>query len=73
MSYDNIPDHPIIHNMESTGHPDGKEPPAPICPICEKECETIYKDLHKDIVGCDNCIKTYDACEIDQCFKENEE
>lgn len=62
MSYQ-IPDHPVIRNMERTGYPDGKEPEYPICPVCDQETDTYYKDKHGDIVGCDNCIKTCDAWE----------
>lgn len=32
MNYD-LPDHPVIQNMERTGYPDGKEPIFPICPV----------------------------------------
>ena len=43
MNYD-LPDHPVVQNLERTGYPDGKEPHYPRCPICGEECETIYKD-----------------------------
>ena len=56
MSYD-LPDHPVIQNMERTGYPNGKEPEYPRCPICGEECEDIYKDKDLNIVGCDICIK----------------
>ena len=57
-----IPDHPIIRNMEETGLPDRKEPPPPVCPICERECETFYtNNFTHEIVGCDNCITSDDA------------
>ena len=42
MNYD-LPDHPVIQNMERTGYPDGKEPIFPICPVCGEECEEISK------------------------------
>ena len=28
-----LPDHPIIRNLERTGYPDGKEPRYPHCPV----------------------------------------
>ena len=61
MSPNNLPDHPVIRNMERTGYPDGKEPKWPICPVCDEETDTYYKDKHGDSVGCDNCIQTSDA------------
>lgn len=66
MSPYNLPDHPVIRNMERTGYPDGKEPKWPICPVCDEETATYYKDKHGDIVGCDNCIQTADAWEEKQ-------
>ena len=42
MNYD-LPDHPVVQNMERTGYPDGKEPRCPRCPICGEEGETISK------------------------------
>lgn len=36
-----IPDHPVIRNLEATGYPDGKEPDYPHCPFCGEECETM--------------------------------
>ena len=60
-----IPDHPVIANMERTGYPDGKEPDPVLCPICGKECETIYRDrTFKAIVGCDLCIESIEPWEI---------
>lgn len=36
----------------------------PICPICDEECETIYKDKNTgDVIGCDRCIESEDAVE----------
>ena len=62
MNYD-LPDHPVIQNMERTGYPDGKEPTFPICPVCGEECEEIFRDKDLNIVGCDICIKQSDAWE----------
>lgn len=43
-------------------------PPDPkpvICPACEGECEIIYKDCDGNVLACDQCIITQDACEWD--------
>ena len=72
MSYD-IPDHPVIQNMERTGYPDGKEPTYPRCPICGAECESIYKNSDRDIVGCDVCVGTEDAWEVPACVPGKEQ
>lgn len=66
MPLHSIGDHHVIRNMEQTGYPDGKEPEAYRCPVCGKECESIFK--HKDtgeIVGCDNCIEVVDPWEVE--------
>ena len=39
------------------------EPPVPTCPICSRECSTIYKDMFGVIFGCDECVKKVDADE----------
>lgn len=45
--------------MKTYGHQDNPFPPDdpdyPCCPICGKECETIYK-IDNEVVGCDNCV-----------------
>lgn len=69
---DGIPDHPVIQNMMRTGYPDGKEPEYPRCPVCGKECETLYSDRHGSYIGCDVCIETIDAWEVPECFPESE-
>ncbi|MGM9598646.1 MAG: hypothetical protein ACI3VY_01865 [Faecousia sp.] len=51
-----VPDHPVIRNMMSSGYPDGKELSDPICPVCGEECSTVFKDIERNIVGCENCI-----------------
>lgn len=61
MSRYDVPDHPVIQNMERTGYPDGKEPKCPRCPMCDEETDTFYKTIGAEIVGCDNCIKAVDA------------
>lgn len=61
MSYYDLPDHPIVQNMERTGYPDGKEPHYPICPVCGEETDMLYKTINDEIIGCDNCIRSVDA------------
>lgn len=63
-----LPDHPVIRNMERTGYPDGKEPEEPRCPVCGAICETIYTYKGTDIVGCDICLTTKDAYDVPDCF-----
>ena len=70
--WNDVPDHPIIRNMERTGYPDGKEPPQPHCPVCGEECETIYLDRYGAYVGCDVCVETKDAWEVSDCFPGKE-
>lgn len=67
-----IPDHPVIRNLERTGYPDGKEPAYPRCPVCGEECETIYTDRIGTCVGCDICLEAKDAWEAAECFPEKE-
>lgn len=65
------PEHPVIANLMATGYPDGKEPIYPHCPICGKECETIYYTAAKgEIAGCDMCLTGKDAWEEPQCFPD---
>lgn len=67
-----LPDHPVIRNMERTGYPDGQEPDSPHCPICGKECETIYRYQNGDILGCDECLRIDDAYDVAECFPDKE-
>jgi len=59
-----IPDHPVIRAMESSGYPTGKEPKSPQCPVCDAECDTIYLDHNGDYIGCENCVTTKDAWDV---------
>lgn len=43
--------------------PPGEPENIPHCPICGKECDTIYRDRDYEIVGCEECITAYDAWE----------
>lgn len=66
FGYD-IPDHPVIRNMERTGYPDGKIPFEPTCPVCDCECNTIYTDSINEILGCDQCVdEDYDDEDLDK-------
>ncbi len=64
-------DHPVIRNMERTGYPDGKEPAYPVCPVCGAVCETICADRFGDVFGCDACVITVNAWEVEDCFPED--
>lgn len=55
-------EHPAITRAILTGYPDG-EPKYPTCPCCGKECEKIYRDKDKYVLGCDNCVNAVDAWE----------
>ena len=42
------------------------EPPVkrefiPVCPVCGKECDTVYLDYEGAVAGCDRCIFMEDA------------
>lgn len=63
-----LPDHPDIASAMRTGYPKGVEPKEPICPRCRKPCDTIYKDLTEEIVGCDLCVSSHDPWETPECF-----
>lgn len=58
-----VPDAPWIREAELHGIPPYDEGLEPQCPICGKACETIYKDVDGNEVGCDLCIQIQDACE----------
>lgn len=66
MPLHNIGDHPDIANALATGYPDGNEPEAYRCPVCDKECESIYKCKETgEIVGCDRCVDTVEPWEVE--------
>ena len=44
--------------------PYAPEPEPPICPVCDKETDTFYRDRYKEIIGCDECVSTVDAWEV---------
>lgn len=66
-----MPEHPVLQNMERTGYPDGREPSQPHCPICGAETDTIYTD-GVNVQGCPECIMTMDAWEEPECFPGKE-
>jgi len=66
--YNNL-EHPDITATLRTGYPaNHKEPEPPICPVCGRECETVYRaGRYGEIVGCDNCIIECDAWDGLEC------
>lgn len=67
-----IPEHPIIQNMERTGYPDGREPQYPHCPICGSECNTVYLNDDMEVIGCEECVRPWDAWQCMECFPEED-
>lgn len=62
MSRFSCPDHPVIRNLEQTGHPDGIAPEYPRCPICGEESDTFYYSTReREIVGCECCVMAQEA------------
>lgn len=57
-----IPDAPWIRDAERDGMPPYDDPDTS-CPICGKDCETIYTDINGDAVGCNNCLTLWEAGE----------
>ncbi len=70
MKLNDIPDHPIIRNLQGTGYPYGEEPNTMTCPKCGEDCDFYYIDWNDEIVGCENCISLWDA---DQCGRHEEQ
>lgn len=62
----NIPDHPVIANMERTGYPDGKEPRRKVylCPICGLPCNTVYSNMYGETFACNRCVNTDNAADV---------
>lgn len=65
-----IPDDPRIREAELFGTPPYDDDPEPICPVCGKECETIYTQSGEP-VGCDECLTLWEASEW--CYEHREE
>lgn len=55
-----IPDRPLEPPIEWQ-----KEP---ICPVCGKPCERVFKSKFGLIEGCDICGRWLDATEEEECF-----
>ena len=67
-----IPDDPLIQCAERTGLPPWNIPETwPVCPVCKRECEYIYRNKEFGIVGCDLCLPAVDAWEVNECFSDN--
>lgn len=66
-----IPDDPIIRRIERTGY-GFSDDRRPICPCCGQECNTVYKDCYREIVGCDECLTAFDAWDDDECMGYDE-
>lgn len=60
-----IPDHPVIRNMEATGHPEGKAEIEILCPICGSTSDTFYKNQDGEVVGCDDCLTKVEPWECE--------
>ena len=62
MQMYDLPDHPVIRNMEATEYPDGKTPDNPMCPVCyEEDCGIVYVNADHAIVGCSHCVSKVDS------------
>ena len=65
-----LPDAPWIREAEMNGMPPYDYGPEPVCPICGRECETIYFNKDGEPFACDCCVKTKDAWEYQDEKKE---
>lgn len=64
-----IPDGPIVDSLNRYGVPPWqRNREEAICPVCHSYCSTIYKNGCGEIVGCDECVETYDAADVNECF-----
>ena len=43
--------------------PEEKNDFIPVCPVCGKECDTLYIDARGEVAGCERCIRLEDAYE----------
>lgn len=66
-------EHPIITNVECTGYADGIDPAYPHCPCCGEVCETVYRDRYGAYIGCNECLTTRNAWEVEVCFPDMED
>ena len=42
--------------------------PDPVCPVCGRLCEKVFKSWSGEIVGCDECLTECDAYSEEECF-----
>lgn len=59
-----IADHPIVHEIETTGYPAGREKAALRCPCCGEELSVddfVYTGYNGEIVGCERCLESHFA------------
>ncbi|MEL7568086.1 MAG: hypothetical protein AAGU27_24865 [Dehalobacterium sp.] len=65
-------EHPDVTSAQRTGYPawqQGREGAEyPHCPVCGAGCQLIFKNRDGACVGCEVCVETEDAMEVDACF-----
>lgn len=54
-------------------YPSPPEYTVPVCPVCGEECDRIYRNKNREIIGCDNCIYEQDAWEWAEETKERDD
>lgn len=60
----NIADHPIIHEIETTGYPAGRDKTTLRCPCCGEELsvdDEIYTGYSGEVIGCEHCVEIHYA------------
>lgn len=57
MNLYDIPDHPVVQNMERTGYPTANTPLEPVCPECNDQCDEFLFDELNQLIGCDSCVE----------------
>ena len=55
-------EHPDITRMNRYGTLATEDEKEPVCPVCGKECDTLFK-RNGEVVGCEMCVKAVDAYE----------
>lgn len=45
-------------------YPTPPEYQVPHCPVCGSECDTFFRDMEGNIVGCDECVDQLDAWDL---------
>jgi len=50
---------------ECTGCMTCQERQDPVCPECNKPCDTYYFNVYGSIIGCDQCIRAEDAWPVE--------